>query len=137
MGGFSESPRGLGSLTSHTPMRSSCWSVPWAVPVSIRISDGVCDADDNCPAVANPNQEDTFGDPDMGDACEVPQLVMCDVSGDGAIDIFDIRAIMARRGQQAGPDDPADANGNGVIGVDDGRLCVLQCTLPRCAPVPQ
>ena len=100
--------------------------------------DGVCDADDNCPAVANPNQEDTFGDPDLGDACEVPQLVMCDVSAPaGSVDIWDIRAIMARRGQPAaGPDDPADANGNGVIGVDDGRLCVLQCTLPRCAPVP-
>ena len=65
------------------------------------------------------------------------EVLMCDVSGDGAVDIFDIRAIMARRGQQAGPDDPADANGNGIIGVDDGRLCVLQCTLPRCAPVPQ
>jgi Thrombospondin type 3 repeat len=31
--------------------------------------DGVCDDVDNCPAAANPGQEDTFGGP-AGDACE-------------------------------------------------------------------
>jgi len=31
--------------------------------------DGVCDADDDCPAVADPSQEDVDGD-DIGDACD-------------------------------------------------------------------
>lgn len=33
--------------------------------------DGVTDADDNCPNVSNPGQEDTYGDA-RGDACEPP-----------------------------------------------------------------
>ena len=33
--------------------------------------DGVADADDNCPDVANPGQENTYGD-SRGDACEEP-----------------------------------------------------------------
>jgi hypothetical protein len=103
--------------------------------------DGVCDEDDNCPQDPNPNQEDSDDD-GIGDACDIPDepvFVMCDVSGDGYVDNNDIRSIMSRRGQAAGPadPDPADANGNGIIGVDDGRACVLQCTLPRCAIVPQ
>ena len=41
---------------------------------------------------------------------------------------------MARRNLPAtGPDDPADADGNGIIDANDARQCVLQCTFARCA----
>ena len=59
----------------------------------------------------------------------------CDIDGDGDVDIFDIRAIMARRNLPAtGPDDPADADGNGIIDANDARQCTLLCTNLRCAP---
>ncbi len=62
-------------------------------------------------------------------------LVVCDVDGDGDVDRFDISAIFAARNTQAsGPDDPRDANGDGIISVNDARECVLECTNPRCAP---
>ena len=58
----------------------------------------------------------------------------CDVDDDGVVDRLDIRAIMARRNLPAtGPDDPADADGNGIIDANDARQCVLQCTFARCA----
>jgi hypothetical protein len=52
--------------------------------------DGVGDACDNCIEVDNPDQEDTFGDPDLGDACE-PELgePPVDTDGDGSPDSLD------------------------------------------------
>ena len=64
-----------------------------------------------------------------------PQV--CDVDVDGDIDRADISLIFAARNQPAtGPDDPRDADGNGIITVLDGRQCVLMCTLPRCVSPP-
>ncbi len=63
------------------------------------------------------------------------EILVCDVDGNTQIDINDIRTIFAARGQTAtGPDDPRDSNGDGLISINDGRLCVLQCAKPRCAP---
>jgi hypothetical protein len=59
----------------------------------------------------------------------------CDANGDYVVDITDIALIFAARGSAAeGPDDPRDVNGDGLITVNDGRLCVFQCTNYRCAP---
>lgn len=59
----------------------------------------------------------------------------CDVDGDGDVDASDVGAIFAARGSPAsGPDDVRDSNGDGLITINDGRLCVLQCTNPGCAP---
>ena len=59
----------------------------------------------------------------------------CDVDGNGQIDRGDISGILGRRNQPAsGADDPADADGDGVITVLDARQCVSQCTNARCAP---
>ncbi len=58
----------------------------------------------------------------------------CDIDENGRIDMNDITLILAARNAPAGgPDDPRDADGDGVITVLDARRCVLQCTLPRCA----
>ena len=58
----------------------------------------------------------------------------CDIDADRSVDIFDLRAIMAARNTPAVPGDARDVDGNGFINILDARLCVLQCTKPRCAP---
>jgi hypothetical protein len=61
--------------------------------------------------------------------------IVCDVDGNQAVDTNDVAAIFAARGVVAtGPDDPMDANGDGIITVNDGRICVLACTNPNCTP---
>jgi streptogramin lyase len=67
---------------------------------------------------------------------KVPVSTLCDVNGDGHIDIDDIRDIFSASGEEAaGADDPRDFNSDGLITVGDARGCVLNCTNPRCAPV--
>ena len=62
---------------------------------------------------------------------------VCDVDADGDVDLEDVRAITGARNQPAsGPDDARDADGSGVITVNDARQCVLQCSLPRCVEPP-
>jgi hypothetical protein len=93
----------------------------------------LCMLDSECGAggLCDLQQTDTNGD-GQGDVCEDP---ICDVDGDGSIDRNDISAIFAQRGNVAsGPDDPMDANGDGVISVNDGRICVLECDNPNCEP---
>jgi len=61
--------------------------------------------------------------------------VVCDVDGNGVIDSIDISAIFAARGSPpAFPGDPRDVDGDGLITVNDARICVNRCTNPRCAP---
>jgi hypothetical protein len=115
--------------------------------------DGVCDSDDNCPAVPNPEQsdkdKDDVGDvcdncPDVanpgqedsnkngiGDACEIAK---CDMDSDGDIDSLDIRAITKLRGKKVPPaPEAADIDNNKYINVNDARGCTLKCTRPKCA----
>jgi hypothetical protein len=171
-----EQQAGDGRFTASAPLTGGgtfnhgCWNIyschAYAILVLQRSvggacldgdGDGVCDADDNCPATANPNQEDADGDgvgdscdncvdvanPDqadsdgdgIGDACGGPTNQVCDLDGDGDVDNNDVRAVSLLRGTTVPPSDPlADADGNGIINVNDARACVLQCTNPRCAP---
>jgi hypothetical protein len=85
----------------------------------------------------------------VGDACDVCEGLddnidldengiadceeVCDVDGDGDVDLNDTDAIFGARGSQAqAPFDPMDANGDGIISVNDGRICVLKCDLENC-----
>jgi hypothetical protein len=59
----------------------------------------------------------------------------CDVNGDTKIDITDINAIVAARNTRvSGPNDPRDPDLDGLITVNDARMCVNRCTNARCAP---
>ena len=113
--------------------------------------DGVCDSEDNCPAVANANQNDRDQDgrgdvcdncpstanPDqadanqngIGDACEISR---CDVDGDNDVDMTDLTAIRTGYGQVPTATDPRDGNGDGKINSTDYRYCSLRCTRAGC-----
>jgi hypothetical protein len=68
------------------------------------------------------------------DECEILELT-CDVDANGDIDRTDVRSILMNRNQPAsGPDDPMDADGDGQITIRDAKICISQCTNPRCAP---
>ena len=61
---------------------------------------------------------------------------VCDVDANGVIDSNDITLIFSATNTPAtGPDDPRDADGDGLITVNDASQCVLQCTLPNCEVV--
>jgi len=75
-----------------------------------------------------------------GNTCEQPvnltisAPMTCDVDADGDVDRNDIGLIFAARNTPAsGPDDPRDADGDGIITVLDGRTCSQQCTRASCA----
>ncbi|MEJ2604427.1 MAG: hypothetical protein P8172_14270 [Gammaproteobacteria bacterium] len=64
-------------------------------------------------------------------------FALCDLNDDGDIDLVDIRLITGMRWQTVPPASPAaDADSDGVISVNDARICVLRCSLPRCALAP-
>jgi hypothetical protein len=70
------------------------------------------------------------------EACDSVRIV-CDVDDNQEVDINDVDAIFAARGTAAtGPDDPMGANDDGIITVNDGRICVLECTNSVCAVSP-
>jgi hypothetical protein len=58
----------------------------------------------------------------------------CDVNADGKVDISDINAIFAARNIRAQAADPRDPDGDGMITVDDARICALKCAKPGCTP---
>jgi len=65
-----------------------------------------------------------------------PEAV-CDVNNDGIVNRVDIQLIANARGTPAvGPNDPRDADHDGMITVLDDRLCTLQCTYELCASTP-
>jgi hypothetical protein len=65
---------------------------------------------------------------------QVASSQRCDINADGVIDRNDINTIFAARGTRTAPGDPRDVDGDGVITVNDARICTLVCTKPHCAP---
>ena len=57
----------------------------------------------------------------------------CDLDHDGDIDRDDITLLFAARGTEVTIGDPLDINQDGVVTVNDARVCVLECTKPECA----
>lgn len=59
----------------------------------------------------------------------------CDIDFDDDVDLNDINAITAARGQTALPGDWRDYDKDGLITVNDARACTLRCTLANCAAI--
>ena len=57
----------------------------------------------------------------------------CDVDNDGDVDRLDVKQIVIVRDTRAsGPNDPRDANGDGIVNMLDARACIKQCSLLNC-----
>ena len=63
-------------------------------------------------------------------------LAVCDMNGDGQIDLTDIDLVLAKRGQHVTPGSLGDANGDGVVNVIDARICTGWCNNYGCAVNP-
>lgn len=96
--------------------------------------DGACDADDNCPRIANADQQDTNED-GVGDVCQCG-----DADGNGELNVADSRVInRCAVGQIPCDQLPlCDANGDDQCNVADSRVvsrCVVgefSCALLTC-----
>ena len=68
-------------------------------------ADGICDPDDNCPAVPNADQHNTDGLPDGGDACDAV---------DAALNLTKLRL----KGDRGGPNPSGSVDARGDFLVD-------------------
>jgi hypothetical protein len=60
-------------------------------------------------------------------------VVVCDVNGDGVINMLDMNLILAARGLKATVGDPRESFIDGMITINDANTCKLKCNKPNCA----
>jgi Ca2+-binding RTX toxin-like protein len=95
-------------------------------PVGDQDNDGVPNTSDNCPSVANPNQLNTDGDANGGDACDT------DDDNDGVADGSDNCALVSNASQA---NNDGDANGGDACDADDDNDGVAD-TSDNCSFAP-
>jgi hypothetical protein len=100
-------------------------------PCGDQDADGVCDSSDNCPAVANPAQED-WDEDGIGDACEVGDQPCEDGDEDGVCDDMDNCPDTANPNQE---DEDQDGTGDACEVASAPTLSELQASIftPTCA----
>jgi len=76
--------------------------------------DGICSADDNCPAIANPTQADLDGD-SLGDACD---------ANDAAINVTRARVRRNTSGNPAKPNGIVKVSGDMIVNLPGGDSLV-------------
>jgi hypothetical protein len=110
-----------GEMTLQYRVGNGAWqdvSIANLTPPPDADDDGVLDANDNCPAMANPNQANADGDA-LGDVCDAcPADAANDTDADGVCGNVDNCSALANPGQE-------DADGDGV-----GDACDGTCTDP-------
>lgn len=88
-----DAPPGSHDTTVEPPVDSTVTPHPDAPGITDSDGDGVPDASDNCPTMANPNQANEDGDA-LGDACDpcpISSANTADADGDGVPDACDPR----------------------------------------------
>ncbi len=78
---------------------------------------------------ANTNRDS----PVLYDLTVASLVTTCDIDRDGNVDVDDLALIRSAIGQTPGAGDPRDANGDGLISINDVRYCTLRCTKTSCA----
>jgi hypothetical protein len=85
-------------------------------------ADGKPDVADNCPGVANPGQEDTYGADGLGDACETPDA-------GAAVDLAESCV------QRAGPPESDDCQTPFVAAVEDALTSATGTVMSALDPI--
>lgn len=58
----------------------------------------------------------------------------CDFNEDGRVDRNDITLVFQSAGSVGGPEERFDVDRDGIVTVNDARVCTLRCTKAKCAP---
>lgn len=100
------------------------YQVTFTGDVSVEIpdadGDGIGDNDDNCPNDANADQAD-FDDDGVGDVCDV----IGDLDGSNSVTRADLSILLSHSGQDASDCSACDLNGDGAIDILDVRQLIL------------
>jgi ELWxxDGT repeat protein len=101
----------------------------WAIDITDVDGDGVLNVDDNCPLVANADQQDA--EPDgQGDACDLcPTRLAGDVNGDWEIDADDVTGLVSALLEQSGDAEAtcaSDLDGDGQVNGRDIAMFIAR-----------
>ncbi|HPF37635.1 MAG TPA: thrombospondin type 3 repeat-containing protein [Phycisphaerae bacterium] len=114
----------------------SGWEL-WTLCLTDADEDGIPNAIDNCPAIANTDQSNTDGDL-YGDVCDpCPNRATADVNGDTLVNALDIQAMVAALTGAVDPDSycAADMNQDAIVDTNDIPL-FAECIVSGACAIP-